>query len=278
MKRSIIKLKFLAPLHVGNKSLSDSEYELKADTIFSALCIESGNISKLVSQVKEGNIKISDAFPYIGEYYYIPKPQIYVEQQSEEYKLFKKIKYITYDTIDSYIEGTLYPQDEIDSFILGETDVRTQVCVGKDPFQIGTFSFKDNAGLYIIAQHKEDYIFEIFEKLQYSGIGGKRTSGLGRFSFEVEDCFEINDGQKKILLNTAMAKEDELEKALEKANYLLQKRSGFIHQSKYKKQDFYTFKAGSVFENEFSGDIFNVGNDEHPVYRYAVPMFMGVRV
>ena len=31
------KIKISIPLHVGERNLSDSEYEIKADTIFSAL-------------------------------------------------------------------------------------------------------------------------------------------------------------------------------------------------------------------------------------------------
>jgi CRISPR-associated protein Csm4 len=278
MKKSIIRLKFLSPLHVGERNLSDSEYEIKADTIFSALAIECGDIPRLVNKVKEGKLKISDAFPYIDDYYYIPKPMIYIKQESEKYKLFKKIKYIPEDLLDAFLKGTLYPEDELESFVLGESDVRTQVRVGQDPFQVGTFTFYKNAGLYIIVEHQDDYVFEIFERLQYSGIGGKRSSGLGRFTFEIKDCFDFPEGEKKILLNTAMAKDIELEKALDGAHYLLQKRSGFIHQSRYKKRDFYTFKAGSVFINEFKGDIYDVGNDEHPVYRYGIPMFMGVNL
>lgn len=278
MTKSIIKMKFQSPIHIGNRSLSDSEYEIMADTIFSALCIESGNIPRLVDEANRGNLKISNALPYIDDFYYIPKPLLHVEQESEEYKLFKKIEYITQDTLDSFLKGTLYPKDELESFILGNSDIRTQVSVGGDPYVVGTYTFQANAGLYIIVEHQSDYVFEIFEKLQYSGIGGKRNSGFGRFSYSVEKCFDFPKGNKKILLNTAMAKEKELEKALDGANYLLQKRSGFIHQSRYKKQDFYTFKAGSVFENEFEGKIFDVGNDEHPVYRYAIPMFLGVKV
>ncbi|MFY9198367.1 MAG: type III-A CRISPR-associated RAMP protein Csm4 [Acutalibacteraceae bacterium] len=279
MKKSIVKMRFLAPVHIGDKNLSDSEYEIKADTIFSALCLESNDIPKLVAQVQEGQLKISDAFPYVRDYYYLPKPMVYVEHKTDNYKLFKKVKYIPYDLMDSYLEGTMYPEDELESFAeLGTSSVRTQVCVGEDPFQVGTFTFSEDSGLYIIVEHQDDYIFELFEKLQYSGIGGKRSSGLGRFSFTVQECFEMPIGNKKILLNTAMARDDELEKTLEGANYLLQKRSGFINQSKYKKKDFYTFKAGSAFENEFSGDVFDVGNDEHSVYRYAVAMFMGVNV
>lgn len=276
MKRSIVKLKFLAPLHIGNRNLSDSQYEIKSDTIFSALCLESGNIPRLVEQVKERTLKISNAFPYIQDYYYVPKPMLHIVYQVDNYRLFKKIKYIEKDALGAFLVGTLYPEDEIKGFILGDSSVRTQVKVGKDPYQVGVFNFKNNAGLYIIIEHEDDFIFEIFERLQYSGVGGKRSSGLGRFTFQTEKCFKFPTGRKKILLNTAMAKEEELKNALEGANYLLEKRSGFIHHSRYKKRDFYAFKIGSVFENEFEGDLFDVGNDEHPVYRYAVPMFMGV--
>lgn len=278
MKKSIIKLKFKTPVHFGSGRLTDGNYELKADTIFSALCIESRNIEKLVADARAGRIKISDAFPYIGQYYYLPKPMIHIKHESDNYKLFKKIKYIAEDAIESYLEGTLYPEDELENFILGEADIRTQVCVGEDPFQVGTYTFRENAGLYIIVEHADGDIIEIFDRLQYSGIGGKRSSGRGRFTYTMEACFDFPKGNKKILLNSAMAKEGELESALEGASYLLQKRSGFIHQSRYKKQDLYTFQAGSVFENCFEGEIFDVGNDEHPVYNYAIPMFMEVNV
>ncbi len=277
MKKSIIKLKFKTPIHIGNRSLTDSEFDLKADTIFSALCIESGNIEKLVGLVREGKLKISDGLPYVDDFYYIPKPMIYINQQSEDYKLFKKIKYIAIDALDFYLGGSLYPKDEIHSFILGESSIRTRVCVGEDPYQVGVYTFYENSGLYIIVDHEDDYIFDIFESLQYTGIGGKRSSGFGKFTFTVENAFEFPKGDKKILLNTAMANETEITTTLQGADYLLQKRSGFIHGSKYKKRDFYSFKAGSVFQNAFEGDIFDVGNDEHPVYRYGVPMFLEVK-
>ncbi len=278
MERTIVKLNFLSPIHIGNRSLGDSEYEIKADTLFSALCIESGDIDKVLREVREKGLRISDALPFIDEFYYIPKPMIYIEQKEENYKLFKKINYITEDTLDFFLKGELYPEDELENFILGESDIRTRVAIGGDPYQVGTFTFNKNAGLYVIVEHTSDYIFEVFERLQYSGLGGKRSSGLGRFSFTLEPCYDFPQGDKKILLNTAMAKEDELEEALRGANYLLQKRAGFIHESNYKKQDFYSFKAGSVFVNTFQGDIFDVGNDQHPVYRYCLPMFMGVNI
>ena len=278
MKKKIIKMKFHSPLHVGNRNLTDSEFTIKADTIFSALCLESENIEALVAQVKNKKLRISDALPYIDSYYYIPKPIMHIKHESENYKLFKKIKYIPYDMLDQYLEGCMYPEDELENFLLGESDLRSQVSVGKDPFNVGIYNFHKNSGLYIIVEYEDDYILDLFQKLQYSGIGGKRSSGMGRFSFELDECFDLGDGGHKILLNTAMAKDGEIESVLEGAGYLLQKRSGFINQSRYKKRDFYTFTAGSVFTKKFEGDVFDVGNGEYPVYRYEVPMFLGVNL
>ncbi|NMD38594.1 MAG: type III-A CRISPR-associated RAMP protein Csm4 [Christensenellaceae bacterium] len=278
MNRSIVRMKFLSPIHIGVKNLSDSEYSIKADTLFSALCLECKDIEEFVNYTKAGNLKISDAMPYIDDYYYIPKPMLYVKQKTDNYKLFKKIKYIPFDAINPFLEGTLYPEDELESFLLGEEDIRTQVCIGQDPFVVGTYTFYNNSGLYLIVEHKDEKVFELFNSLQYTGIGGKRSGGLGRFEYTIEKCFDFEKGNTNILLNSSMAKPAELENCLEDANYMLQKRSGFINQSRYKKQDFYTFTAGSVFKNTFEGDIYDVGNDEHPVYRYAIPMFMEVNV
>ena len=39
-------------------------------------------------------------------------------------------------------------------------------------------------------------------------------------------------------------------------------------------------EAGSVYKNTFKGDIYNVSMENvgtHPVYRYGIPFFMGVR-
>lgn len=278
MKKSIVKLNFLAPLHVGNKNLNDSEYVIKVNTLFSALCLESNDISEFVDYVKNTSLKLSDCLPYIDETYYVPKPLMYVQHKSKNYKLFKKLNYIPVDVLEEFLGGDLCPEDEIEDFKLGYSGIRTQLHVGADPYQVGTYTFENNAGLYVIIEHEDDKIFELFEKLQYSGIGGKRSSGLGRFTYEIKECFEFPQGDKKILLNSAMAQDVELDSVLEGANYLLQKNSGFINQSRYKKKNFYTFVAGSTFNKEFKGDIFDVGNDEHPVYHYAIPMFMGVSI
>ena len=76
--------------------------------------------------------------------------------------------------------------------------------------------------------------------------------------------------------------EEELEQALEGATYQLVRRGGFVASDTYaetpqKKKTQYFFRSGSVFGHRFTGDLYSVGGfGEHPVYRYAKPMFLGV--
>ena len=78
-------------------------------------------------------------------------------------------------------------------------------------------------------------------------------------------------------------KEDELEEALNGAEYLLCKRSGFVDSAGYakeqqRKRDLYVLKAGACVGMKFQGDVYDVSgkNGAHPVYRYAKPMFLEV--
>ena len=124
----------------------------------------------------------------------------------------------------------------------------------------------------------------------YIGIGGKRSSGLGKFKpelFKPSDEFINHISNDKyesyMTLSSCMATPSELEGVIENSYYLLHKRSGFVSSESYsdrnlKKKDFYAFKAGSCFSSKFYGDIYDVSyKGSHPVYRYAKPMFLGVK-
>jgi CRISPR-associated protein Csm4 len=144
--------------------------------------------------------------------------------------------------------------------------------------------------MYIIAgfddKGAEELFNEIMQSLRYSGIGGRRSSGCGRFSFVKSNLEEKRGlgekGKYYISISTSMAKDSELKDVLDGASYKLIKRSGYVLSSTYsekqlKKRDFYMFAPGSVFNKQFCGDIFDVSsNGTHPVYRYAKPMLIGM--
>ena len=52
------------------------------------------------------------------------------------------------------------------------------------PYHVGGFHYREGAGLYFIAKGGYD-IAPLLESLRYSGLGGKRSAGYGRFEYEL---------------------------------------------------------------------------------------------
>ena len=95
------KLEFPKGVHFGKGMLNDSTNTFHADMLFSALYIEALKIGKeslFYEMTDKRELLFSDAFPYIGETYFLPKPMIYVEPSkkgnSSEKKFFKKLQYL----------------------------------------------------------------------------------------------------------------------------------------------------------------------------------------
>lgn len=306
MEYKICKLQFTSGIHLGNGMLTDGEPFISADTIFSALCHEaekmSGGITKLYQLCKDGKILISDALPYIRDILYVPKPVIHIQSDEDgdsiKKKAFKKLKYIPIEKLDIYISGKLNAVEEVDLFqSFGSYELRTNAAIHDDkdtePYHVGVYHYNEGNGLYICiaydSKEEYDYILEIIDSLSYSGIGGRRSSGLGKFIPSIEKCpkelekrFSGDKYSNYISLSFSLPREEELEKSCEEAQYVLKKRSGFVASTTYsnefrKKKDFYGFAAGSCVKNRYHGDIYDVSHEgRHPVYRYAIPLFMGV--
>lgn len=309
MKYKIYKFEFITGVHFGKRALEDAEYSLGADTIFSAVCQElvkkdSQMLPDFVEKTRAGKLVISDAFPYIGTTYYLPKPIWRIETENKQgdstiKKAYKKLSYIPAEEFSVYLDGKLDVKRVVNHLKteLGDKEVKTSAWVrnGEEtlPYRVGVYSFKPQSGLYIILGYQEEsdleWIEEIFRGIGFAGIGGKKHAGLGRFRLQGEELkksmqnrLESQTGSLYMLLSGSMPKEDELEAALKGAAYLLSKRSGFVASSDYapeqmRKRDFYLMQAGSCFGCRFQGDIYQVGEGgAHPVYRYAKPLFMEV--
>lgn len=308
MNYAIYKLKFTAPVHFGKSMLTDSEYALCSDTIFAALCMEAVQIgddllNEFVSYAKTNAVQLSDAFPYIGDKLLIPKPHVFVEHSQDENssiikKACKKLKYIPIDDLDSYLNGSFDVLNAVQMSELGVSALKISASIRNDegetkPYEVGTYSFYDGCGLYLIVGCLNDNVKllldTLMDQLQHSGLGGKRSSGYGRFTFEV---LEVNEwlleklkceSKKYMLLNTALPTENELEEVIKNANYSLIKRSGFVASSTYsdtwqRKKDLIMFKSGSCFDRRFDGDVYDVSDSmgNHPVFRFGKPMFMRI--
>ena len=306
MKYKGYKMVFQNGVHFGNNTIEGSEYIFHADTLFSALCHEAikngmDKFEQLLKFVKNDKLLISDAMPYCGDTLYIPKPMKRIEYEdqgnSSVKKAFKNLSYIPVDRLNEYLMGKLDVQKERDRFAkLGIMYSRNMVSIrGKEetePYRVGIFQFHHGNGLYIIigyeSDEQQDLMEELLVQLSFAGIGGKRSSGLGRF--ELDSCKLSNDtlrrleenGNTYITLSIALPQKEEMENVLENSSYQLIKRSGFVASDKYadeylRKRDIYVMNAGSCFSTKFKGDVFDVSlGGNHPVYRYAKPFLMEV--
>lgn len=306
MKYKAYKMQFLNGVHFGKTTLEDSDYSIYADTIFSALCQEAlkqseSCMKQLVAYVREGAVLLSDAFPYIGTHYYVPKPRIRIETEthgdSKVKKAYKKLKYIPTDQISEYLSGRMDVQSIQDEFKnLGIAYTKTSAAVRGQieavPYRIGIYQFREGNGLYLILGYQEqeqrELVEDLLTSLCYTGIGGKRSSGLGRFDLEFAEINEEllrrlqADGEQYMTLSVSLPKEQEMESVLENASYQLIKRSGFVASTTYadeylRKKDLFVFEAGTCVTKKYCGDIYDVSNKgRHAVYRYAKPMFLEV--
>lgn len=305
MNYKIYKMIFTQGVHFGDHSLEKSEITFQADTLFSALCIEALKIDKLdvlLNSVKENHLVFSDAFPYMNQEFFIPKPMKKIEQviQSEDMtirKKFKKLEYVQVSLLNQYLKGEYPIEKGSDIKKLGIHVLKTSASIrGNEealPYRVGIYRFEEHNGLYIVVGYdsKETlHLFdELFKMLSLSGIGGKKNSGLGHFRYNTVELPKelnkrLNTKGEVMTLSVSLPTEDELEDILDDSRYLLVKRSGFVDSYTYskeqrRKKDIYLFKAGSCFNKTYQGDVYDVSSGgNHSVYKYAKPLFMGVEV
>ncbi len=307
MKYKLYRLRFQGAVHFGRHNLDEGEYSCCADTLFSALCQEALKIGDSTLQefyhcAKEDGLLFSDLFPYMGDTYYIPKPMKHIDTEdgsgnSVIKKAYKRLKYIPMDMLDVYLEGKYDVLNAQNLEELGHFEMKTTVSIRgesePEPYRIGTYYYGPGNGLFFIVGYGEEKASELAERLlenlSFSGIGGKRASGLGRFdlfqgTLPEHFCARLEKrGSRYMSLSVSLPTEEELETALTGAEYLLCKRSGFVASGQYapeqmRKRDLYVFRSGSCFAERFRGDIYDVSEKGygHPVYRYAKSMLVEV--
>ena len=308
MRYTIYKLSFPNGIHIGTGNLSSTEKVIHSDTLFSAMCIEALNmggeekLNRFVQMAKDNKLRISDAMPYIGDTIYLPKPMIRIEGTDKDSALkkeFKKLAYIPVQYMETYLSGNAEPtslNNDFSSF--GEDTLYQKVALknndeDNDLYSVRVYKFNENCGLYVVfateTEDAEDLVFDIMDSLQYSGIGGKRTAGYGRFECRIADIpsnlekmLEADNCENYMTISMCMPSDDELSSVLDGAVYKLTKRGGFVQSSTYsdiqlKKRDFYMFASGAVFKKKFDGDVFDVAIlKAHPIYKYGKPILLGL--
>lgn len=281
--------------HFGAGTLDSSKMTFAADRLFSALAIEAkkmGKMEEFVSLAGQDDFVLTDAFPYQSSPF-LPKPIGFpkfeqpdlttdVKEVRRQAKMAKKLQFIPLDKFDSYVNGTLFKDA---NHAVTNIVTKNQPHVDGNLFQVSTVRFRDDSSLYVIANESE-LLNEVMASLQYTGIGGKRSSGYGQFDLTILD---LPDGFKNRLtkvhqgpvmtLTTSLPVEKELEYAMETGSYLLSKSSGFAFSTEtkenFRKQDLYKFASGSTFSETYTGQIVDVRplDFPHEVLNYAKPLF-----
>lgn len=307
MNYHIYEFNFSSGVHFGINSLDDTDFTFESDRLFSALCIEAlkmGNkqLDTLIEYVRTGKLLFSDAFPMVDGEYYLPKPMIKIKHEdggdSKAKKAFKKMKYIPLSIFDAYLRGEMTGNEAEKIKMPGHKVIKVSAAISgndeADPFRVGTHYFEENEALYIIVKtgsgEIKRFMEELIDGLSLIGIGGKRSSGLGKFEYyhKMPDKLMLDrleaESDVYMSLSGSLPRDEEIEKSMENAEYTVSKKSGFVSSTSYsesfmRKRDLYIFNSGSCFKNRFEGDIYDVSSQgSHPVYRYAKPLFMGVEI
>lgn len=312
MQYSLVKCTFSTAVHIGpgytGNALQESEYTIEADTLYSALCheaVKSRTLPALEGSVQQRNLLISAMLPYRDDECFVPKPILWQDTanscDSARKKKLKSLRFIPAREVRRFVTGQA--DNEIEqsqwSNTFGTRSVRECVALlGQEeprPYQIGLFTFLPGCGLYTLigwnTENDRKLVFQLLESVGLSGIGGKRSAGLGKFSCSIDNVpqelhtmLNDTDAPWQMLLSNLLAPDDRLESMLQGSWYQLVRRGGFVTSQGYapnqvKKKTHYLLALGSCLTHREEGCVLDAGGQgNHPVWRYAKGMYLGVRL
>lgn len=333
MNYKIYFLKFLTPVHFADSKfggdLDKASFYCSADTYFNAICSEANLISKeivnnIIEKFEQRELVISSLFPY---YYssvdddlqlYLPKMCIPVDnlsninsysEQKKYSRLLKKNnqqEFIRVSEIKKWIKSNNDKQLYcIENPVFAITNTMEKVaCRQKEPlpYFVNSYKFNHNAGLYFILGYKDEIDVEIIEpiikSLGYSGIGGKKSSGYGKYEF-FDDAIELNEDNSiykddllltkmintnngiKLCIAPVLPKQEDVQ-YITVGNYKLAKHSGFIYDqnthNKKRKNIVYMLAEGSCLMKSLTGIMLKEDYEgiSYPIYRNGMGMFVGI--
>lgn len=311
MPYSIFRLKFETGVHTGlssgGPSLDDGQMTIHSDTLFSALYCEAmkyGQQDQLLDYFKHGTLAISDALPFHKDAYFLPKPVIHVERhaQTESSSVKKALKAISHIALQDFaryvqgLSGSINPT-WLQKPSFGVMSIQTRVTLRNGPepvpYQVAVWTFSPDSGLYILIRHLEDDALHLFKRmltvLGAVGIGGKQSTGLGKFivhQYPVpEDLLTMlsdDSASYQMLLGLSLPERDQTEAIMTQGWYTLTRRGGYTRAHSdalpLKKNTVYLLSTGSCFKQRFQGEMLDLCPPQgpHPVWRCANTLFLGV--
>jgi CRISPR-associated protein Csm4 len=306
----LVRLKFKSALRIGSgETTQDDEFQgiLHSDTLFSALMNEwvrlfpDGEVDKLVADIP---FKLSSAFPYYMNEYYLPTPigtgKLYMEKLRDA--PFLEL-YDFLDLAQGNDKGILKKElkNPVDEMMFSLTVPRVSIdrmSAATNIFESSGWLFKDGGGLYFLAELKDEAFKDKFELcmrlLGQSGLGADRSIGYGLFESEIEsidtggawtDLFRKRHGEKTAYCTLSLiypskeeAKEALLYKAFTRRGWIFSRSSTVQMKRRVCKM----LAEGSLFRAPIKGQIADVTpsefQTEHTVYRYGLGMMVHLKI
>lgn len=328
----VFTLKFLAPVHFGDTAsggkLDKIALSCSADTLFAALCNEAAAsnvdlLQKLITKVSQKELKFSSLFPYYRTqdknkdlYMYLPKPLLQMDVKEQSGKSFNEIKqlatklkkqkktsYIRASKMQEWLHNSkqgIAADYDIPEFAVPFVSGKVNLREGEPkPYYVGSYLFTENTGLYFICGVEDEddmeWLKNLLVQLGMSGIGGKRSSGCGKFEL-ADDYMEIESEDLDVIFDMLFEEDSNIQMCLapvcpvieeidivKHGTYKLLKRGGFISSPEMaeniKRDSVYMLAEGSCFSKRLQGQVLSqrVEGLAHKLYRDGVGMFVGLK-
>jgi len=167
----------------------------RADTLFGAIANAvstldgTGAVEELVMAFKNG-ARISSAFPYLGDTFYLPKPltaELMDFSDPAKAKKIKRARYLDLKNFEKALKLEPFEVPDVEPYTLIDVPKVSldRVTQDSDLYFWEEIRFKDGAGLYFLYKGPDSVFKEFIEPavrfLSDTGIGGKATWGSGLF-------------------------------------------------------------------------------------------------
>jgi len=313
VKKWLIKLRFRSAFHAGSDyagiGLESVNFIFHSDTIFSAIANQwvklpqkgwkispLPSLNEIVRRLNTDTppFRLSSAFPFKQEDYYLPTPLGLSSLFMED---LKDVPYLELNELLDLVNQGKTPRHPFspDEILLGYLSPRVsldRVTQTSNIFFSAGVKFRQG-GLYFILEINDENLIEpletCLELLAETGLGGERTAGYGQFKWEKRDI--TNDDRWKEIwaykqsnkeppiyysLSLTCPREEETKFAI---SYEIIPRKGWIYSEfgpSLKRRTSRMFREGSLFSQPIKGRVIDVRpryyQKIHAVYRYGLAL------
>ncbi|MEW6617936.1 MAG: type III-A CRISPR-associated RAMP protein Csm4 [bacterium] len=315
----LARMRFKRAISIGGGDLSLGEGFtgiLHSDTIFSGIAnklaeipsnYDGGySIKELISNLNTDSppFRISSAFPYFMDEYYLPTPYGTGELYLEKLKDVPLIKLSDFLELASgnYERIKKKPlKDSVNELMVSFTAPRVtidRITTSTNIYQTTGWLMNQDCGLYFLIDLKDellkDKLLLCIRLLGESGIGGDRSIGYGIFDSELieidnlpewSELFQERGGKNTSYYSLSLCYPSNNDEAKEAISYNILSRKGWIFSSssikQSKRRECKMFAEGSLFKSPIKGQMAKVApsrfrQEEHEVYRYGLGMMVEI--